>query len=151
VASWDALDIAFSLPDYIPVDSEYRTLFEQLRHRLQSELSHMDLLTYEVLLVERYITNYVVMKYRESLPLGDDEGFITAAMAKDVNAHWLSIAAQVRDLGEKGRDRVKGDLVSKKDTAKRVADVVAGFSDMSEHQKRELLMQIAGEFDRLGV
>lgn len=153
MASWDDLDGAFALPDTLPADSEWRTLYERMLNRVRGELANMDLLTTEILLVERYLTGYVLLRWREGLAIGSLDGFLTAAMAKDVNAHWLSISAQVAALIEKGRERQykSGDLVSKKDLGAAIAGLLNANQDLNDYQKRELMKQFAGEFDRLGV
>lgn len=159
MANWDDLDQAFSLPDWLPhrsevggdevAGSEWRTLYARLLTRTQAELGHLELSTPEVLLVERYLTGYILLRWRESLTTGDIEGFATAEAAKNVNEHWLRIAKEVTALIDRARTRHGSDMVNKKAAAQVVVDVLSKMPN--DGLKRELMMDIASAFDRMGA
>ncbi len=149
MANWADLDQAFTLPDYIALESEWRTLYNQLLSRTSNELSHLELSTPEILLVERYLTGYIRLRVHESFALGDAEGFRDASMAKDVNQHWLAVAKEVTGLIDRARGRHGSDLVNKKAAAQVVMDVLAKMPN--DGLKRELMMDIASAFDRIGA
>ena len=150
MANWQGLDTAFTLPDFIPTDSPWRTLYVQLQHQVQTELQHLDLSTPELLLVERYITGYVINRFREALPLNDDSGYRDAGVAKDVNAHWLGIAKGVVDLIENGRKRMSKDQVSKTAVQASIMDAISEAVPDPEDRAR-VVRAIVDRFDRLGV
>jgi hypothetical protein len=150
VASWNDLDQAFTLPDTIPQESEWRTLYNQLLVRTQTELEHLELSTPEILLVERYLTGYIRLRWAESRVLGDSEGFRDAGMAKDVNQHWLAIANSVTSLIDKARGRHSSDLVNKKAAARVVMDELRRHLT-DEGDFRAAALDIAKAFDRMGA
>jgi hypothetical protein len=150
MASWAELDEAFTLPGTIPEESPLRTLYYKLLIRTQEELGLLPLVTPEMLLVERYLTQYILMKHRESLAIGDSEGFMSADVAKAVSAHWLGIAKEVTALIDRARTRSDKDSVSKRAAVQVAYDVInQGVPD--DDKRRELLRDLVGAYDRMGV
>lgn len=110
MASDDALDKAFKLPDHI-VD-EYPQLgpiHDEIVLRLKDEARGMPMNTVQTLLLERIAYNYVFLKYREL------KGDIGGKDQKDFNSFWLSMTQEFnRLLGvneAERRDKMMDDVV----------------------------------------
>ncbi len=110
MASDDALDKAFKLPDHI-VD-EYPQLgpiHDEIVLRLKDEARGMPMNTVQTLLLERIAYTYVFLKYREL------KGEIAGKDQKDFNSFWLSMTQEFnRLLGvneAERRDKMMDDVV----------------------------------------
>lgn len=90
----DDLDDIFNLPENIS-DLRYRTMYEVIVSRLRREAAHLSMSTLQLLLIERIAFNYVVLRYKESQPMGTIEGFSQASVQKDFNTFWLSMTKEL--------------------------------------------------------
>lgn len=95
MADWVDLDDLFTLPDYI--GEPWRTLYERLIARTRAETAHLPMGTAFQLIIERYITTYIRIRYHESSEVGTPAGFANLTQEKDINAFWLGLAKEFGD------------------------------------------------------
>jgi hypothetical protein len=116
---YEDLDRAFELTQLVS-DENLRGLYEVLVHRMREESTHVSLNTAQQLLLERIATNYVLLKAREGIPIGDAGGFEHGTALKDFNTYFLSMLrefnAQLQRAGANDRDatveRVRQIIIS---------------------------------------
>lgn len=149
MADWADLDQAFALSDAIEPGSPLRTLYNVLLVRTQNELGLLPLVTAEILLVERYLTLYVMLKHWESATIGSRDGFLTVEAAKTANQHWMSLAKEVTGLVDRARTRSDKDSVSKHAAVQVALDVICKVPD--DNLRRDLIRDLAASYDRMGV
>lgn len=107
----ESLDGLFTLPSFIE-DTTLREAYEIIVARMRRECAHIAMNTIQQLLIERIAMNYIVLKYRESRPLGDDEGFTHAGVLKDWNTFWLKMTDEFNALMLKYRKSDADDIMA---------------------------------------
>lgn len=96
-AGADALDKLFTLPELID-DQVLRDSYEVIVARMRREAGHIQMNTIQQLLMERIALNYIVLRYRESKPVGAEQGFTHAGVQKDFNTFWLTMTREFNEL-----------------------------------------------------
>lgn len=143
---WSDLDQAFTLPQWIPLDSPWRVLYNQMLEHTRKECQNLQLLTVHILLIERYLTTYVCMRYREQHNFGTDEGFLSATVAKDVNAFWMTLAKEMNVMLAAARPPDRAAI------GKAVKEVIADSIQFLEtDDRRKVTQQLAAGLDRIGI
>lgn len=142
----DSLDLAFRLPDNIE-DANLRQLYEILVVRMRRESAHLPMNTVQQLLIERIAYNYIVMRWKEMQPVGNDGGFQHATQQKEYNTFWLSMTQefnkQLRATDADYRAQVLKAMASV------VADVLKEIEDPMLQAK--MRMRIADNLAREGL
>jgi hypothetical protein len=137
---------AYQLPAYIVADRpELQEVHTELVRRLRADASHAPMGTVLELLLERIATNYIIIRWRESAPLGAG-AFEHSTAAKEYNAFWLAMvkefSAQVKATDADYRDA----LLQQVNGA--ISSALAG---MHEDVAAPLRERFAEAFDRAGL
>jgi hypothetical protein len=148
--NWADLDAAFDWPEGLP--DKWVQLGEVLVARTRAETEHLQLQTVVQLMIERYITTYVLIKWREESPLGDITGFATFEQSREVNKFWMSLARELNDMLYKSkavdRDAVASEIVAKVKAAM-VEGLEAACADPAERNR--IKAGLVGAFERHGL
>jgi hypothetical protein len=145
-AGVDALDRLFRLPDFIE-NVTLREMYEVVVARLRRESSHVAMNTVQQLLMERLAFNYVVLRAREALPLGDPQGFADARSLRDWNTYWLACTREFNDLLARNRPAATNEMIQRVQAA--VADVLGTVEDGA--LRNELIQRFVETFEREGL
>jgi hypothetical protein len=141
-----ALDKAFTIPDWLD-NAALREVYEVIVARMRTEAAHIPMNTVQQLLIERIAFNYIVMKFRESRPLGDEQGFQHAGVIKDWNTFWLASTREFADLLVKFRPSDKQAILNQVQSA--ISEVLGTMADTS--LRNELLQRFVATFERAGL
>jgi hypothetical protein len=106
-----ALDRLFTLPEWIE-NTTLREAYEVIVARMRRESGRVPMNTIQQLLIERIAFNYIVLRVRETFPLGDDQGFAHAGVVKEFNTFWLSMTREFNDLLVKFRPAEKDAVMA---------------------------------------
>lgn len=135
----EALDGAFELTPLV-ADPKLRELYEVIVARLRQEASSVPMNTVQQLLIERIAANYIMLKAREAVPIGDDQGFAHTTAVKDFNTFWLGMTrefnAQLHRFGPNDHEA----------TLRRVRDVIV--SELSNVEDGALRNELTDRFVR---
>jgi hypothetical protein len=142
----ESLDKAFSLPEWID-DADLKYVYEVIVIRMRREAAHIAMNTVQQLLIERIALNYIVMKFRESKPLGNEQGFQHAGVIKDWNTFWLASTKEFTDLLVKFRPSDKDALLHQVQEA--ITTVLAQVDD--PEMRSSLLQAFATQFTAVGL
>lgn len=140
----------YSLPKVVAEDSrcaDLVELFNVLVVRLQAECAHLPLSTLQFLLLERIASNYILLRYRELIPVGEAGGYSNTKYEKEANTFWL---AMTREFNDQLRAYKKGDRES---VLAEVRDViVTTLSEIPDAGTRtDLMTRFTVAFDSLGI
>jgi hypothetical protein len=145
-ASPESLDRAFTLPEWM-TDENLREVYEVIVARMRREAAHIPMNTVQQLLIERIALNYIIMKFREGRPLGDEQGFQHAGVIKDWNTFWLASTREFADLMLKFRPSDKEAVLTQ---VRDVLTEVLGTIDDAA-LRSDLLRRFVSTFDRAGL
>lgn len=136
----DDLDLAMQLPASIQ-DPRYVALYNTLIARMMRESAHLNNSTLVTLLIERIAFNYVVMRWKESRPMGELEGFAHATAQKEFNSFWLGLS---KELGAmlKQTDREYRDELLRQVMASLQAALESEPSDVSSRVRSRLASKL---------
>jgi hypothetical protein len=142
----DALDSLFTLPDWI-TNQALREAYEVMVARMRHEAANVSMNTVQQLLMERLAFNYVVLRTREDLPLGDLQGFQDARSQRDFNTFWLSTTKEFNDLLAKNIQPNRDGVLLH--VQRIVADVLGTIDDGA--LRNELIQRFVETFEREGL
>lgn len=145
-AGVDALDRLFRLPEFIE-NATLREMYEVVVARLRRESSHVAMNTVQQLLMERLAFNYIVLRAREALPLGDPQGFADARSLRDWNTYWLACTKEFNDLLARNRPAATNEMIQRVQAA--VAEVLGTVEDGG--LRNELIERFVHTFEREGL
>lgn len=145
-AGAESLDKAFTLPEWI-TDADLREIFEVIVVRMRREAEHIPMNTVQQLLIERIAMNYIVMKFREQMPLGDTQGYQHAGVIKDWNTFWLASTREFTDLLVKFKPSDKEAVLSQVQAA--LSEVLGTIEDSA--LRNDLLQRFVKTFERVGL
>jgi hypothetical protein len=157
MADWTGLDRAFVWPEYLPED--LKALGEYILARTRAETEHLPLNTALQLLIERYITTYLIIKYREQVEVGTPvtedqriQGFLSSAESRSFNDFWVKLAKELFEMLHKEKAGDRDSIVAEVVTAFREA-VIEGITDsiMDNSTRNEVKMAIVGAMERRGL
>lgn len=112
-----SLDGAFELTELV-TDQRLRDLYEVIVARLRREAANLPMNTIQQLLIERIAANYILMKARERLPIGDAQGFSHTTAVKDFNTFWLSMTKEFNST------LYRSGVNDHEETIRRVRDII---------------------------
>lgn len=142
----ESLDKAFTLPEWMN-DEDLKYVYEVIVIRMRREAAHIPMNTVQQLLIERIALNYIVMKYRESKPLGNEQGFQHAGVIKDWNTFWLASTREFADLLVKFKPSDREGVLHQ---VKEVITEVLGTIEDGQ-LRNELLQRFVATLSRVGV
>jgi hypothetical protein len=140
---------AFSLPPEILEDPSAQDLINEYQVyvvRVQAEIRGLPLNTLAHMLVERSVTNYVILKWRERR--GDaGGGFEDIKSAKDFNSFWLASVREVNSvMSRKSDDEIESAV------AQRFARVIdAALEGLHPDVAAPLRHRLATAFEAAGL
>jgi hypothetical protein len=141
----ESLDKAFTLPEWVTTPA-LREVYEVIVVRMRNEAKHIPMNTVQQLLIERIAMNYIVMKFRESRPLGDDQGFQHAGVIKDWNTFWLASTKEFTDLLVKFKPSDKEAVLAQ------VRDVImTELQSLDSELRGSLVKKFSAGFERVGL
>lgn len=142
----ESLDKAFTLPDWLEND-DLRQVYEVIVARMRREANHIPMNTVQQLLIERIALNYIVLKFRESRPLGDEQGFQHAGVIKEWNTFWLASTKEFTDLLVKFRPSDKDSILAQvRDCMGEVLGTIA-----DTELRNDLVQRFVKTFERVGL
>lgn len=147
-AGADALDGLFTLPVLIK-DPVLRDSYEVIVARMRREASHIQMNTIQQLLMERIALNYIVLRYRESQPTGDEQGFTHAGVQKDFNTFWLTMTREFNELLARFRPSDKDAVMGMVKQA--VEEILATLPAEHSAIRNELAVRFVETFKREGL
>lgn len=139
MAGLEDLDGAFELTPLIQ-DSNLRGLYEVLVARLRSEAAHVPMNTIQQLLIERIAANYIMLKARESVPIGQAGGFEHGTALKDFNTFWLRMTAEFNSQLH------RSGFSDHEATLRKVRDIIV--SELAAVEDGDLRNQLTDKFVR---
>ncbi len=147
IEDFASLDSAFYLPEAVS-DARLRALYETLVARMRREAKGLPMNTVQQLLIERIAFNYVIIRHKENVAMGEAEGFLTANAQKDFNTFWLSMTQEFNRLLTKPSDeKTRAAMFSEvKDV---ILETLASVED--ETVRLALVKKFADSFARNGM
>jgi hypothetical protein len=142
----ESLDKAFTLPDWLEND-DLRQVYEVIVARMRREANHIPMNTVQQLLIERIALNYIVLKFRESRPLGDEQGFQHAGVIKEWNTFWLASTKEFTDLLVKFRPTDKEAILAQVRDC--MGEVLGTIEDTE--MRNDLVQRFVKTFERVGL
>lgn len=111
----DDLDVIFVLPESVG-DEDLRTMYEIVVNRLRRDLvAHLASPpnTLQLLVCERVSYNYVLIKQKERMRVGDlaGGGFRHMTEVKEYNAFWLTLAETLSRMMKAGNQEYRDNLL----------------------------------------
>lgn len=146
MADFSDLDAAFHLPEQVASDS-LRELFEVLVGRLRAESDQVPMSTAQILRGERMVTEYVLIKHRETLSYGLPGAYQHAGQEKDSNLAWRAIAKDWDDILQRTKPGDRQSVLGEVKAA--IVEVLGTIEDGG--QRNELTSRFVATFDRLGI
>jgi len=123
----DGLERAFRLPEYIAQDPELLALHDELKSRLRAEAFGIPMHTAQEILLERIVTRYLIIKYRE------EHGWVGVNTEKDFNAQWLDLLKEWNRVLQVSQEQLRAALME--EVTKISLEAVELISDASERQR----------------
>lgn len=142
----EALDALFSLPEWVD-KQDLRNAYETIVARMRRECAHVPMNTVQQLLVERVAFNYITLRHREHLPLGDPQGFGDARVLRDWNTYWLSCTQEFNGLLVKFKPSDREAIMTMVRGA--VAEILATVEDKG--LRNDLVERFVSTFERQGL
>jgi phosphoenolpyruvate carboxylase len=122
-------DSMFAVPQCIKDDEAADDLIEiywVFVARLQDEVKFLPLNTLQQMLLERVVTNYVLIRWRERKGLKSVDGYESAHAAKDANGTWLTTHKELNAQLKLTQDDFRTNYAAL--VAEAVADSMADFT-----------------------
>jgi hypothetical protein len=142
----DALDSFFELPAWV-TDQAMRNGYETVVARMRRECMHVPMNTVQQLLIERIAFNYILLKHKESAPLGTDDGFSSPEAIKDFNTFWLKMTAEFNNLLVKFRPSDKEAIMSQ---VKGLTEEILATLD-NKSIRNDLIHRFVTSYERAGL
>lgn len=123
----DGLERAFRLPEHIASDPELLALHDELLRRLRQEAFGIPMHTAQELLLERIVTRYLLIKYR------DEHGWVGVTAEKDANAQWLDALKEWNRVLQSSNEQLRDALM--REVTKISLEAVELIEDQETRQK----------------
>jgi hypothetical protein len=140
----DDLDAAFTLPETV-ADPGLRRLYEVLITRMRRECAHLPQTTLTTLLIERIAYNYIVLRWKESRPMGDAEGFAHSTAQKEYNTFWLAMTQELNKVARQTDKAFRDELVGVLSSA-----VFRALSDEEPEVSKRVRARVAASLENAG-
>jgi len=140
----DDLDRVFTLPDTV-ADEGLRRLYEILISRMRRETAHLPQTTAITLLIERIAYNYIVLRWKETRPAGDPEGFAHSTAQKEYNTFWLAMTQELNKVARQTDKAYREELVAVLSTA-----VFRALSDEAPDVSKRIRHRVATSLEHAG-